>query len=159
MTESAKMSADANPYRAPGSHIDDADDGQDAILAGKGRRFGTFVVDYIGFMLFGFLFGMFVALIFGAAGVRALRSIPNLLLGVSMMFVYYAFFEGIWARTPGKLVFGTRVEDEEGGKPSIGQVMLRTVCRFIPLEAFSFFGERGWHDSISKTQVVLTRVP
>jgi len=159
MNETAKMGTDVNPYRAPAANIDNSEFGPEVMLAGKGRRFGTFIVDYVGFMLFSFLFGMSVALIFGAAGARALRSIPNLLLGVSMMFAYYTFFEGIWARTPGKFLFGTRVEDEDGGKPSIGQVMGRTLCRFIPFEAFSFFGERGWHDSIPKTRVVLTRVP
>ncbi|MEP7184358.1 MAG: RDD family protein [Rhodanobacter sp.] len=73
------------------------------------------------------------------------------------MLAYYFFFEGIWARTPGKLVLGTRVVSQHGDKPAFGQVVGRTLCRFIPFDALSFFGEEGWHDSIPKTQVVLVR--
>jgi uncharacterized RDD family membrane protein YckC len=58
----------------------------------------------------------------------------------------------------GKLLSGTVVVNEAGGKPTIGQVFARTLCRFIPFEAFSFLGKRGWHDSIPKTHVVLARM-
>jgi uncharacterized RDD family membrane protein YckC len=63
----------------------------------------------------------------------------------------------LWARTPGKWVFGTVVVNESGGKPSFGRVLKRTFSRFIPFEPFSFFGERGWHDSLSDTLVVRKR--
>jgi uncharacterized RDD family membrane protein YckC len=91
----------------------------------------------------------------------SLRSekVPNFMLGLTLMLAYYCFFEGIWARTPGKLVFGTMVVSEQGDKPVFGQVVGRTLCRFIPFEGLSFFGEAGWHDSIPKTQVVLVRSP
>jgi uncharacterized RDD family membrane protein YckC len=158
MSEPGGMSGNANPYTPPASRLDAAAGEVPVVLAGKGRRFGTFVIDYMGFMLFGFLFGMSVALMFGNAGINALHNVPDIVLGSALLIIYYAFFEGIWARTPGKLVFGTRVESEEGGKPTLGQVMVRTLCRFIPFEPFSFFMERGWHDSIPKTRVVLTRV-
>jgi hypothetical protein len=42
-------------------------------------------------------------------------------------------------------------------RPAFSQVVGRTLCRFIPFEVFSFFGEAGWHDSIPKTQVVAVR--
>ena len=70
---------------------------------------------------------------------------------------YYCFFEGIWGRTPGKFLIGTKVVDEEGDPPSFGQIVGRSACRLIPFEPFSFFGARGWHDSISHTYVVRTR--
>jgi uncharacterized RDD family membrane protein YckC len=105
------------------------------------------------------LFGALVGFLFGEAGVAALRKVPNFVLGLTLMLAYYCFFEGIWARTPGKLVLGTVVVGQQGDKPGFGQVVGRTLCRFIPFEAFSFFGEEGWHDSIPKTQVVLVRSP
>lgn len=45
---------------------------------------------------------------------------------------------------------------EDGGKPSLGQVLGRTACRLIPFEAFSFLGSSGvgMHDSIPDTRVV-----
>jgi uncharacterized RDD family membrane protein YckC len=54
----------------------------------------------------------------------------------------------------GKLLFGTFVVSASGAKPAFGQIVKRTLCRYIPFEPFSFFGETGWHDSISKTRVV-----
>ena len=73
------------------------------------------------------------------------------------MSFYYMFFEGIWGRSPGKWIFGTAVVNEDGLKPSFGAIALRTICRFIPFEPFSFFGERGWHDKISNTYVIKVR--
>lgn len=37
---------------------------------------------------------------------------------------------------------------------SFGTTLLRTISRYVPFEAFSCFGERGWHDTWSKTYVV-----
>jgi hypothetical protein len=41
-------------------------------------------------------------------------------------------------------------------RPPFGTMVLRSLCRLIPFEPFSFLGSdaRGWHDSITKTRVV-----
>jgi uncharacterized RDD family membrane protein YckC len=96
-------------------------------------------------------------LVFGQRGAQILQEIPNVVLGLIVMFSYYLFFEWLWARTPGKLIFGTIVVTESGGEPSLGQLVKRTLCRFIPFEPLSFLGARGWHDSISRTRVILTK--
>jgi uncharacterized RDD family membrane protein YckC len=70
---------------------------------------------------------------------------------------YYLFFEGLWARTPGKWLFGTIVVNTQNVRPSWKQVLGRTLCRFIPFEALTFFGERGLHDRFSGTLVMRTR--
>jgi len=51
---------------------------------------------------------------------------------------------------------GTIVVDERGNKISFGKAALRSLCRIIPFEAFSFLGEegRGWHDTITNTYVI-----
>ena len=72
-----------------------------------------------------------------------------------MILGYYVCFEGIWARTPGKFLFGTVVVNEDGGRPSIGQVFGRSLCRLIPFEPSLLLGDHGWHDSIPETYVVL----
>jgi uncharacterized RDD family membrane protein YckC len=147
-----------NPYAAPKAPVAEYEERREIEPVSKGVRFGEFVVDYIGFFLFAVVVGAFIGAIFGEAGVAALQSIPDILLGVSFMFVYYGFFEGIWARSPGKWIFRTKVVTEEGEKPTFGKIALRTVCRFIPFEAFSFlFAERGWHDKLSGTSVVSTK--
>jgi uncharacterized RDD family membrane protein YckC len=152
------MSENLNPFRAPASNVEVTTHPEVLPDASKGQRFGTFVVDYVVFTLCSFAVGAAVGLIFGSDGVRVLKAVPELLWGVLIFFIYYGVFEGIWSRTPGKLVFGTRVITDAGNEPAIGHVVKRTLCRFIPFEAFSFFGEKGWHDSISKTRVVRTRV-
>ncbi|MBV8604340.1 MAG: RDD family protein [Pelomonas sp.] len=151
------MTDTANPYSAPASEVADVDVPRELVRASSGRRFGTLLVDYAAFMAFSYCTGIAIVLMFGAAGVHALTRIPNFVTGMLIMTVYYGFFEGLWARTPGKFIFGTIVVDEQGGKPSFGQVLVRSVCRFIPFETFSGFSERCWHDSIPKTRVVLAR--
>lgn len=151
------MDSQANRYEPPGADVALAIDPETMELAGKGRRFATFVLDYLGYFVFSAAIGIVAGLAFGQAGLSMLRQIPEWLLGLGVFLVYYLFFEGIWARTPGKWLLGTRVVDESGRPPSFLQVLGRTASRFIPFEAFSFFGTLGWHDSIPKTRVIRTR--
>lgn len=149
------MTDSPNPYSPPLSEVELAKTDHDSVPASKGRRFGTFVVDYVVFVALTFVFFAAVGFLFGDAGVRTVQSVPDFLLSILILSAYYLFFEALWARTPGKLVFGTVVVSEAGSKPSLGQVAGRTLCRFIPFEVFSCLGERAWHDSIPKTRVVL----
>ncbi|XHS80143.1 RDD family protein [Burkholderiaceae bacterium UC74_6] len=151
--------ASANPYQPPSSDVSDMDPAgeQQLVPAGKGRRFGTLIVDYAGYAALSFCVGLALAILDGGTGTATLLQRHEFLFGIMIVFAYYTFFEGIWARTPGKLIFGTRVITETGGKPTIGQVLGRTACRFIPFEALSCLGERGWHDKIPKTCVVLAK--
>lgn len=74
---------------------------------------------------------------------------------LSFAMFYYLFFEGLFGRTIGKFITGSIVVDENGLKPRLGIICIRTLCRLIPFDALSFLGksERIWHDSISKTFV------
>jgi uncharacterized RDD family membrane protein YckC len=151
------MNEPVNPYTPPKSNVEMSEDAWPMVPAGKGRRFGTLIVDYACYIAFSFCVGVAVALAFGNAGIEKLQSIPDVLLGAVMIFVYYLFLEGVWGRTVGKLIFGTVVVNEFGGKPSIKQVIGRTLSRFIPFEVFSGFSDRPWHDTISNTHVVLAK--
>ena len=153
------MTNETNPYLPPKSEILLGERNRAIVPAGRGRRFGTLLVDYACFFVLAFCVGLLVALTSGEAGSNVLQKVPDIVFGGIVVLIYYTFFEGIWARTPGKFLFGTIVVNETGGKPSIGQVLGRTLCRFIPFEALSCFGARGWHDSIPKTHVVLARLP
>lgn len=74
-------------------------------------------------------------------------------------FLYYYFTEVYFSRTIAKLITHTIVVNADGSKPSGKRFFIRTCCRFIPFEAFTYFGEipRGWHDSFSETYVVKKR--
>lgn len=74
-------------------------------------------------------------------------------------FLYYYLTEQYFSRTIAKLITHTIVVNADGSKPSAKSFFIRTCCRFIPFEVFSFFGisSRGWHDVFSKTYVVQKR--
>ncbi len=68
--------------------------------------------------------------------------------------VYYLLFEFFYQKTPGKFLTKCRVIDLYGQKPLFSTAFLRNMIRIVPFEAFSCFGERGWHDRWSDTFVV-----
>lgn len=132
--------------------------------ASQGKRFINFFIDR--FLIFG------MGALFGAVlGALWMTFSPNNFLelelfldnklaqyaiGVFLSLLYYSFFEGITGRSIGKYFTKTRVVDENGDKPTFNAIFIRSLCRFIPFEAFSFLGDNaiGWHDSMSKTRVV-----
>ena len=152
------MTEPRNPYLPPEAKVEAESDDAEREIANKGRRFGTFVVDYIGIMLLGFVLGIALVLIYGPAVIESLQRVPALVKGIVLFLLYYIPFEAIWARTPGKWVFGTEVITLDGTKPSFGIILGRTLCRFIPFEVLSFLGRDGWHDRFSGTQVVRVRL-
>ncbi|MBB6096297.1 putative RDD family membrane protein YckC [Povalibacter uvarum] len=149
---------DANPYQPPQSEVRDTEELRELVEASRGRRFGTFIVDYIGALIVVFVVSFGMVLVMGDRWIVMINStLVSYLLGMGVMILYYVGFEAMWGRTPGKFVFGTVVVNEEGGPPSFGQVIGRTLCRFIPFEGFSMLAGRGWHDSIPRTYVIMAR--
>jgi len=71
------------------------------------------------------------------------------------IIIYYLFFESIFKRTPGKWLSMTRVVSNKGGKPSFGQILIRSVVRVILIDCFFIpFLDKTLHDYLSKTEVV-----
>lgn len=148
---------DHNPYAAPVSGDLAPELHHDLPMdASTGQRFLTFVLDYVGIMVVSF--GVGVASVFVDGSGKWMQGVPDFVFGAIIMTVYYAGFEAALGRTPGKIVAGTRVVSESGGKPSLGQILGRTLIRFVPFEAFSAFGGgQMWHDRWSSTHVITTR--
>jgi len=152
------MTQEMNPYRPPTAEVElvtEAAEGRP--LATKWRRFSTLLLDYIGFYLLGALVGIALFALLGQRAVAFYATSWSTLMGLVLVLVYYLFFEGLWGRTPGKLLLGTIVVDMKGQPPTFGSVVKRSLARFVPFEAFTFFGERGFHDKVSGTRVVRTR--
>lgn len=89
----------------------------------------------------------------------------SLLCGPLLFFLYYFLTESLFeGRTLGKWLLGMRVVDLAGNRPSTGRIAIRSLCRLIPFDAFSFLGNDGWtsdhnvlgnwHDAISRTYTV-----
>lgn len=132
------------------------------LYASKEKRFINFIVDTIGYYVFSFIVGLLLGLLelIGFSGalefIANLGSLGSLVFGVVVMLVYFCSFEVPTQRTLGKFITKTMVVMEDGGKPTFQDILIRSLCRFIPFEAFSFLGSdaRGWHDSMSNTYVV-----
>jgi uncharacterized RDD family membrane protein YckC len=152
------MADQSNPYRAPVSVLG-ASVVATAVDAGKGRRFCTMLADTGAQCLITLLGFVALSLVLGPEALERSSQLTQMLGSLGASFAYYAFFEATWGRTPGKWICGTVVIDENGGTPSLGQVLGRTAARFVPFEAFSLLlsadeEPRGWHDRWSKTRVV-----
>jgi len=144
-----------NPYAPPQSVVADRDAVPDMVPAGKWIRFLGFFIDYLCYMGISFVFGLILALTAGAQAAQgALAGAGQFFFGLAIYLCFYLFFEGIWQRTPGKFLFGTRLVSQDGQPIPFPRLLGRTFARLIPFEAFSFFGRRGWHDSLSGTMVV-----
>lgn len=74
---------------------------------------------------------------------------------LGVLFIYYAFFEMLFARTPGKWFSYTKVVDRKGNKPSLTAILIRSLVRLILIDMFFIpFLDKPLHDYISKTEVV-----
>ena len=129
-------------------------------LVSLGVRFGYFLIDVVFYYIFTIIVGVIIGLVLVATNnVELLRpgtafnTFLNL-LGYPLYFIYYGMFEGTMGTSLGKLICGYTVINDRAEKVGFGPAMLRTLCRFIPFEAFSCLAERGWHDTLSKTYVV-----
>ena len=154
------MNDPLNPYASPTARQQQSDTIAHAIIpAGKGARFANLIIDYVAQLALSFVLGIVIVVIGGEEGAAFIDKTPGIVFGLPILLGYYIVLEATTSKTLGKLVTGTMVVNEDGGKPRFGQIISRTLCRLIPFEALSFFGTptRGWHDSIPKTFVVKTR--
>jgi uncharacterized RDD family membrane protein YckC len=138
-----------NPYEAPRADADPFVAQTGGLpQASRGVRFVNLIVDSICRTGIGAVLGG----IAGASG-EPLLAVP---LSLASMIGYYVVFEGVFQATPGKFLTRTRVVDLSGNKPSMMQILGRTLSRFVPFEPFSFFSSTndGWHDRWSGTRVV-----
>jgi uncharacterized RDD family membrane protein YckC len=141
-----------------GKHISGAqiytEEGSTAKLATGSKRLINLILDYIG----GFLFAVGIGFILGLIGwERIIESTNETVLGLLIFFLYWIIFEGFFQRTPAKFITKTKVVMRDGSKPSFSIILKRTLCRFIPFEAFTFLNGTypiGWHDNLSQTLVV-----
>ncbi len=130
----------------------------DLYLADTGRRLANYIIDQVGF----YIYLIAIIMLFEMEWVKLEESnefLPFLFipLTLSIMLSYWVLFEYFFGKTPAKFLTRTKVVTRTGGRPTFWTILARTLCRFIPLEPFSFFGAKpiGWHDSISKTLVVI----
>lgn len=135
----------------------------DEIIASNRQRFVNVVIDYIARIALTFLIGIVagtIGVLTGNEGIliffQNITQLQEITFGLLMLLIYYNVFEIFFGTTVGKLFTKTVVVDVYGEKPTANAILIRSLCRLIPFEVFSFFGTPciGWHDSLSKTYVV-----
>lgn len=131
-------------------------------LANKRKRFVNFIIDQLFLLglalIIGTLIGILLVYYFPSYKylINEENKLRDYLLGFTIALLYYSFFEGFTGRSLGKFFTKTKVITEDGKKPPFGAIFLRSLCRHIPFDHFSFLGNDsvGWHDKFSKTRVV-----
>jgi uncharacterized RDD family membrane protein YckC len=135
----------------------------DEIIASNRQRVVNVVLDYVARLGLTFVIGMIAAMIGVLTGneeilifFQNITQLQEITFGLLVLLIYYNVFEIFFGTTIGKLFTKTVVVDVYGEKPNANAILIRSLCRLIPFEVFSFFGTPciGWHDSLSKTYVV-----
>ena len=150
-----------NPYQSPAPDLSVPPIFPEGIPvpASLGLRFANLIVDRIVTMVLAGGVGLVIGLVAPSDAEEPVSTLVSFGIAMVVILGYYAVMEAAFGRTVGKFVTGTKVITSDGGKPTPGQSVLRTLCRLIPFEPFSFLGSanRGWHDSLTKTWVVKAR--
>jgi uncharacterized RDD family membrane protein YckC len=132
-------------------------------IASTEKRFANYIIDSICFYVFCIIIGALLGIVMAVYFPTSVKifdrdsKMVNYLFGFCIMFIFYFISEALTGRTLGKLITKTKVVKENGLPPGFRDILLRTLCRFIPFDALSFFSQDnlGWHDKLSKTKVVV----
>lgn len=125
-----------------------------------GARFGHFILDRIGLVLFSTVVGagLGIVLVITHQTDFVQNSYFDLYERLFNWFIlqpfYYFIFELGMQSTPGKVIMKRVVVDEYGNKPTTRQIFIRSIARTVPFEPFSCLNTLGWHDAWSKTFVI-----
>ena len=131
-------------------------------MASQGKRFLNYLLDLVFIVIFILVFYFILGIILALVAPSTLSDMEegNKLLQYLVSFIvsmiYYTSFEAVTGKSIAKYITKTKVVTEIGEKPNFKMIAIRSLCRFIPLEAFSFlFNDgSGWHDTISSTKVI-----
>ena len=74
---------------------------------------------------------------------------------IPMYSLYYFIMEWTTGQTVGKMITRSKVvTSETDERPSVSSILIRSLCRLIPVDFFTyFFIPMGIHDRISKTEL------
>jgi len=134
--------------------------------ASRGERFANYLIDNI-FMRFAlsYVTGMAVGGIGSAIAPEFMSNLVygsdpysllllSLVIGIFNYIIYYTLCEKLFkGQTLGKLITKTKAIRADGEELTFKDALLRSLCRLIPFEPFSGFGDL-WHDTLTHTMVV-----
>ncbi|MDR2955436.1 MAG: RDD family protein [Prevotella sp.] len=117
----------------------------------SGVRLINFIIDTLVWLVIAFL------LTFPLNAHKASHMIVSYFIIIISYILYYSISEIKYQRTLGKFITKTKVVTYNEEIPKNTDIIIRTVCRFIPFDQISFlFTRNGFHDMFSKTKVIKT---
>lgn len=135
----------------------------DDLLATRGQRFLNCILDLLIVHIILASIGTTVIIIGDVSNnyelsnwIESTTTVEKLLFWSVILFLYYFLTETYFSRTFAKYFTKTIVVTKDGSRPNKRKISIRTLSRFIPLEALTFLGTnvRGLHDLFSDTYVV-----
>ncbi|MDB6136818.1 MAG: hypothetical protein JWM59_5061 [Verrucomicrobiales bacterium] len=145
------MKDDLNPYAPPVAELEQ--ENPDWLvtqpLAGNGKRFLNHLID-LGICSFVLL--PVIDPYLPESG----NFFVNLGYTYLLNVVYHSANELCGGRGISKLITGTQAQMKDGAPLTFKGAVLRSLCRLIPFEQFSFLGSSrgGWHDTMAGTRVI-----
>lgn len=128
-------------------------------IASRGQRIINLIIDTIAYLVIWFILSTLIMLlgfdqIYSSETGEELPLTPLFILFPSF-WGYYIITEFVFQKTIGKIFTDTKVISTNGDKPTINQIIIRTLCRNIPFEYISFLAvSEGIHDRLSRTRVI-----
>jgi uncharacterized RDD family membrane protein YckC len=139
----ARIDAQAHEYRGQRLGLPNTGPGS---LASTGRRLGAIAIDWA------ISYGL-AALVVGGKIV-----VSGQFVALSLLAVCYLIGLAINGATFGMAILGLRVTSQDGSKPSLYAIGMRTVLLFLVIPPVVTDQDgRGLHDLLAKTYVVNTR--
>lgn len=138
----------------------------DVWYAGFWMRFWAFLLDLV---VVGSLHRLIVYPVFKLSGVdidQTFMFSPAVIATTIVGFAYFVLMTRLFQQTLGKMVFGLKVINKAGGKPSWSAVLFREVVGKFISETVLFIGyvavvfskkKQAWHDMIADTYVIHQR--
>ena len=135
----------------------------DDLLATRGQRFFNCIFDLLIVHIILASIGTTIIIIGDVSNnyelsnwIESTTTVEKLLFWSVILFLYYFLTETYFSRTFAKYFTKTIVVTKDGSRPNKRTISIRTLSRFIPLEALTFLGTnvRGLHDLFSDTYVV-----
>jgi uncharacterized RDD family membrane protein YckC len=129
-------------------------------FAPANKRMGNYVIDILAIIFIELITGAFLIVFQGKdSAIFSLLfndQIGKICFTLFLTIFYYTLFEALTGKSIGKYITKTKVITLRGKKPGWAVILLRSVCRLIPLDQISFIldSDAGWHDSLSKTIVI-----
>lgn len=130
--------------------------------ASRNKRFVNFILDIIFFTILSVIIAVILGVVIVIVSPESLsffekdNKLIHYLFNFIVAMIYYSTFEFLTGRTIAKYITKTKVITENGEKPDFRTIIIRSLCRFIPFEPFTYLGSEssGLHDQLSKTRVV-----